>query len=156
LANLGLGHGAVDWGAGYTYLNPSTGREFSAVGGFTYNFENPDTNYQSGIDFHLDWGAAQFLSKQFFIGAVGYTYQQVTGDHGTGDVIGDFKSRVFGVGPQVGFLFPVGDRQGYLNLKGYKEFGAENRPEGWNMWLTFQISSAATALSPTSKRLAIR
>jgi hypothetical protein len=43
LANLGLGHGAVDWGAGYTYLDPSTGREFSIVGGLTYNFENPDT-----------------------------------------------------------------------------------------------------------------
>ena len=36
LANLGIGHGAVDGGAGYTYFNPQTGHEFSAVGGFTY------------------------------------------------------------------------------------------------------------------------
>jgi hypothetical protein len=35
---------------------------------------------------------------------------------------------VFAVGPQIGYLFPVGDTQGYLNLKGYKEFGAEHRP----------------------------
>ena len=33
--------------------------------------------------------------------------------------------------------------QGYLNLKGYYEFAAENRPEGWNAWVTFSISPAA-------------
>ena len=50
LANLGLGHNAVDAGGGYTYFNPATGREFSAVLGFTYNFENNRTQYQSGIE----------------------------------------------------------------------------------------------------------
>jgi hypothetical protein len=39
LANLGIGHGAVDAGGGYTYFNPQTGQEFSAVLGFTYNFQ---------------------------------------------------------------------------------------------------------------------
>jgi Putative MetA-pathway of phenol degradation len=33
LANLGLGHAAIDAGGGYTYFNPATGREFSAVAG---------------------------------------------------------------------------------------------------------------------------
>jgi len=37
--------------------------------------------------------------------------------------------------------------QGYLNLKGYKEFGAEHRAEGWNAWLTFAISPAAKETS---------
>ena len=32
--------------------------------------------------------------------------------------------------------------QGYVNLKGYKEFAAENRPEGWNVWLSFAVSPA--------------
>ena len=40
LANLGIGHNAIDAGGGYTYFNPQTGHEFSAVLGFTYNFEN--------------------------------------------------------------------------------------------------------------------
>lgn len=57
--------------------------------------------------------------------------------------MGDFKSRVFAVGPQLGYIFPVAGQQGYLNLKGYKEFGAEHRPEGWNVWLTLVISPAA-------------
>ena len=148
LANLGLGHGAIDGGAGYTYFNPATGHEFSAVTGLTYNFINPVTNYQSGVDWHLDWGASQFVSKQVHIGLVGYVYQQLTADSGQAPILGEFKSRVLGIGPQIGFIFPVGTMQGYLNLKGYKEFAAENRPEGWNAWVTFSISPAAAGPPP--------
>ncbi|MGF6306283.1 hypothetical protein ABIB82_000297 [Bradyrhizobium sp. i1.8.4] len=151
LSNIGIGHGGIDLGGGYTYLNPATGNEFSGVAGFTYNFKNPTTQYQSGIDFHFDWGASHFLSKQLFVGLVGYAYQQITDDFGAAPFLGGFRSRVFGAGPQLGYLFPIGDKQGYLNLKGYKEFAAENRPEGWNVWLTFSISNAAptSTVTPT-------
>ena len=151
LANLGIGHGAIDGGGGYTYFNPETGHEFSAVAGFTYNFKNPDTQYQSGVDFHVDWGASQFLSKQVFVGLVGYAYQQVTDDSGANPILGAFRSRVLGIGPQIGYLFPVGNMQGYLNLKGYGEFDAANRPSGWNAWLTFSISPMApvSTVTPT-------
>lgn len=142
LANIGLGHGAIDFGGGYTYLNPTTGIEFSGVGGFTYNFKNPDTQYQSGIDFHFDWGVSQFLTKQVFVGLVGYAYQQITDDVGQPTVLGGFRSRVLGVGPQIGYIFPIGSNQAFLGLKGYGEFGAANRASGWNTWLTFSISEA--------------
>jgi hypothetical protein len=142
LANLGLGHGAIDAGAGYTYFNPATGHEFSAVAGFTYNLKNQTTQYQSGVDFHLDWGASQFLSKQFFVGLVGYAYDQLTADSGSGDRVGAFESRVLSVGPQLGYIFPVAGKQGFLGVKSYFEFGAKNRPEGWNTWLTLAISDA--------------
>ncbi len=150
LANLGIGHGAIDGGVGYTYFNPATGHEFSAVTGLTYNFINPVTNYQSGVDWHLDWGASQFISKQVHIGLVGYVYQQLTADSGQAPILGDFKSRVLGIGPQIGFIFPVGDMLGYLNFKGYKEFAAENRPAGWDGWVTFSISPAAAPPPPQS------
>jgi hypothetical protein len=78
LANIGLGHGAIDGGVGYTYFDQKTGHEFSAVLGFTGNFENQSTGYTSGIDSHLDWGASQFLSKQLMVGLVGYFYEQLT------------------------------------------------------------------------------
>jgi hypothetical protein len=151
LSNLGIGHGAIDGGGGYTYFNPTTGHEFSGVGGFTYNFKNPDTGVQSGVDFHFDWGASQFLSKQLFVGLVGYAYQQITDDTGGSPLLGGFRSRVLGVGPQIGYLFPIGNMQGYLNLKGYGEFDAANRPSGWNTWLTFSISPAApdSTVTPT-------
>ena len=149
LGNLGIGHGAVDGGAGYTYLNETTGHEFSAVGGFTYNLINTSTNYQNGVDFHLDWGASQYLSKQLFIGVVGYLYDQVSADSGSGDRVGAFESRVVGVGPQIGYLFPLGDMQGYLNLKGYGEFDAQHRASGFNVWLTFAITPPAPTPSMT-------
>jgi hypothetical protein len=155
LSNIGIGHGGIDLGAGYTYLNPMTGWEFSGVAGFTYNFKNTTTQYQNGIDFHFDWGASRFLSKQVFVGLVGYAYQQITDDFGAAPFLGGFRSRVFGVGPQLGYLFPIGDKQGYLNFKGYKEFASENRPEGWNVWVTFAISNAAPTSTVTPTRHAI-
>jgi hypothetical protein len=148
LSNIGIGHGAIDGGAGYTYFNPQTGRELSAVTGLTANFKNSSTDYQNGVDWHLDWGMSQFLSKQVHVGAVGYFYQQLTGDSGGGDRLGDFKSRVIGIGPQIGFIFPVGNMQGYLNVKGYKEFDEEHRAAGWNGWVTFAISPPAPSPPP--------
>lgn len=97
LSNLGIGHGAIDAGGGYTYLNPAAGQTLSGVAGFTYNFKNPDTQVQSGVDFHFDWSAAQFLSKQVFVGVVGYAYQQVSDDTGGSPILGGFRSRVLGV-----------------------------------------------------------
>jgi hypothetical protein len=151
LANLGIGHWAIDAGGGYTYFDPKTGREASAVLGFTYNFINPATQYQNGVDMHLDWGASQFLTKQWQVGLVGYLFQEIGCDSGSGDRVGCFRSRVVGVGPQVGYIFPISDKlQGYLNLKAYGEFANENRPAGWNLWLTFNLQPAGAP--PTSAR----
>ena len=154
ISNIGLGHGTIDAGGGYTYFDPQTGHEFSGVLGFTYNFENHSDQYQSGVDMHFDWSVSQFVTKQFQIGAVGYVYKEIGCDSGSGDRVGCFQSQVVGVGPQLGFIFPVGDLQGYLNLKYYSEFAAENRPHGWNTWVTFTISPAAPSPSTsTPKRI---
>ncbi|MCC6198323.1 MAG: transporter [Burkholderiales bacterium] len=143
LANIGVNHWSIDAGGGYTYLDPKKGHELSAVAGLTYNFENEDTDYQNGIDGHVDWAASQFLNEQLHVGVVGYFFYQLTGDSGSGAVLGDFKSRVNAIGPQVGYFFAVGREKGYFNLKGFWEFDAKNRPEGWNLWLTAAIPLSA-------------
>ena len=145
LANLGIGHAAVDVGGAYTYLNPSTGWEFSATAGVTFNFENQDTGYTNGIDAHLDVGTAKFLSEQLFIGVVGFAYQQLTPDDGQPAVLGDFKSRTFGIGPQLGWNFIIGDVPVYTNLRGYIEVGAKNRPEGGSAFVTVNLPISAWA-----------
>ena len=151
LANIGLGHGAIDGGAGYTYFDPKTGHEFSAVLGFTGNFENTSTNYTSGVDMHLDWGASQFLTKQVQVGLVGYVYDQISPDRGCAPIICPFESRVAGIGPQFGYIFPISPTlQGYINLKAYGEFAHNDRPDGWNAWVTFVISPAAPTPAPPS------
>jgi len=144
LVNLGLGHGAIDGGGGYTYLNPSNNLEFSAVAGLTYNLYNWHSQYQNGLDAHLDTGASYFLTKQLNVGLVGYYFQQITGDRGAGANLGANISRVAGVGPQLNYFFPVGDKiAGVASVKAYKEFAAQNRAEGWNAWLTIAFSPAA-------------
>ena len=139
LANLGTNHWSLDGGGGYTYLDPKKGHEVSAVLGFTRNFENHDTDYTNGVDAHLDWAASQFLSETWHVGLVGYCFKQLTGDSDSGATLGDFKSQVYAIGPQAGYFFTIGGRKWYANLKGYYEFDAENRPEGWNAWLTLAI-----------------
>ena len=153
IANLGIGHNAIDAGGAYTYLNQKTGFEFSATLGFTYNFKNEHTQYQNGVNMHLDLGASQFLTKQWQVGLVGYLYDQLSCDTGLGNRVGCFEGRVAGIGPQVGYIFPISKEwQGYINVKGYGEFAAQNRPDGWNAWLTFAISPAAPGEAPPSAK----
>jgi opacity protein-like surface antigen len=153
LSNIGIGHGAVDGGIGYTYFNPQTGHEFSGTLGYTSNMTNHSTQYRNGTDLHFDWGASQFLGKNVQVGAVGYVYEQQSGDSGAGDKVGPFRSRVVGIGPQLGFIIPVSAyTQAYLNIKGYKEFDHENRPAGWNTWVTLVLSPAEQQASGAASR----
>ena len=141
LAGVGLGHWALDAGMGYTFLSPG-GFEFSLTAGMTYNFVNPSTQYQSGMDGHIDLGTSYALSEQVYVGAVGYLYNQLSPDTGGPALLGDFRSRVAGAGPQAGWSFTAGPVAVDVNLRGYKEFAAQNRPEGWNAWLTVSLSAA--------------
>jgi hypothetical protein len=77
---------------------------------------------------------------------VGYFYQQVMGARGSGATPGDFKARIVGIGPQVGYFFELWERKWYGNVKTYYEFAAQNRPDGWNVWLSLLIP-----LSPAKK-----
>jgi hypothetical protein len=148
LANIGLGHGAIDAGGGYTYFNPHSGYEFSAVLGFTYNFENPDTHYTSGVDAHLDWGVSRTLSGGWLLGLAGYVYYQLSADRYPtagalgalqSQALGDFKSRVAAIGPELGYSFNASGGQASLNLRGYWEFWAQNRPEGYALFATLDL-----------------
>ena len=145
LANLGMGHGAIDGGGGYTYFDEKTGREFSSVLGVTYNWKNTHTDYQNGVDLHLDLEASQFLSEQWQVGAVGYVYQQLSADKYSTEgiagavraqALGSFKSRVAAAGPELGYMFKIGNKQAYANLRAYWEFWAQNRAEGYAIFGT--------------------
>ena len=141
LAGVGLGHWAIDWGLGYTYMAPS-GFELSLTAGLTYNFVNPQTGYQSGLDGHVDFGTSYSFNDSLYAGAVAYIYNQVSPDTGGSARLGDFRSSVAGVGPQIGWSF-AGAGLGFdVNVRGYKEFAAEHRPEGWNAYLTLSIGAA--------------
>jgi hypothetical protein len=69
--------------------------------------------------------------------------------------LGENLSRVAGIGPQLGYLFPVAGMQGFLSMKAYWEFDAARRAEGWNTWVTFALSPAAPqkAMSAPKSRM---
>ena len=45
-------------------------------------------------------------------------------------------------GGQLGYTVSLGELDANLNVKAYKEFAAANRPEGWNLWLTYTLPPA--------------
>lgn len=128
--NPGRNHWAIDPMAAVTYLNEKIGLELSGAAGITFNFENSDTDYESGEEFHLDLAVMQHLSDKFRFGLVGYAYKQLSGDSGSG-APDDFKGRVYGWGPVIGGTIPLGQKHNlFLNARYYNEFDAKNRLEG--------------------------
>jgi hypothetical protein len=143
LSNVGLGRAAVDGGVVYTYEDATSSRSFSVAGGVTYNFINRDTDYRSGVDAHLGVSAMLPVGDTWRAGLTGYLYYQLTGDSGSGNTCGPCKSRVAGVGPQVSATFPVAGQSWSLDVRGYREFRARNRLEGYAVFAVLDIPLAA-------------
>ena len=47
-------------------------------------------------------------------------------------------------------IIPMGARDANVNVKAYKEFAGANRPEGWNLWVTYALSPADPAAARTT------
>ncbi len=139
MSTPGFGFGAIDGGLGYTY-DGGKGLEFSVVAGVTYNFQNPTTGYRNGIDGHIDLGTSWAVLDPFYIGAVGYYFHQLTADEGAPVELGAHMSRIAGAGPQVGWSFRTGSVEVDVNVRGYAEFAAQNRPQGYTAWFTVTLS----------------
>ncbi len=129
-ANIGFNHWTLDTTAGVTWLDPKTGFEISAAPGFTFNWENPDTNYTTGTEFHVEFAVLEHFTKKFAVGIAGFHYVQLTGDSGSGAVLGDFKGRATALGPIVTYDFAIGKTPVKLQGMWLQEFGVEHRLEG--------------------------
>jgi hypothetical protein len=77
---VGFHRPRVDTGWAFTWTDKQTKLQVSGTAGFTFNFENSATNYQSGDDFYWEWAVGFECIKGLVIGVVGYDYRQVTGD----------------------------------------------------------------------------
>jgi len=94
-----------------TWANAPTGTAISIAPGIMVNTENDETDYKTGTEFHLDFVINQFLSKSVAVGIRGYYYKQITGDSGSGAVLGDFKSESYGIGPGVVWIPTICQRR---------------------------------------------
>jgi hypothetical protein len=145
LSNIGFNHWGIDATAAVTWLDPDLGAELSVASGITFNFENPDTNYKSGTEFHAEFAATKIVSQQFSFGLVGYYYNQITGDSGEGAKLGDFKGHVAAIGPALNYTFMAGQTPIATNLRYFHEFDVENRLAGDAFFLvvTVPVTSAS-------------
>ena len=128
--NLGLNYYSFETDLAVTYFNQDNGRDLSILLGYIYNTENEDTDYHSGQEIHLDYMLNQWVSESVAIGIHGFFYRQITGDSGSGAILGDFKGRLSGIGPA---LFWQKKMMGLDIMTGFRwlhEFSGKNRFEG--------------------------
>ena len=137
LANTGKNFWTLEPTVGFMYFGQKNGIEASAFLGADYNFENEDTDYQSGMQAHLDGTLAQHFplwGGLAGIGVNGYWYEQIEGDSGTGATFGEFKGRTAGLGPVVSYATKIGGVDVVGELKWLHEFETKLRPEGDFVW----------------------
>jgi hypothetical protein len=127
---IGLNRPGIDTGWAFTWANKATKLQLNGAMGVTFNFENTANNYKSGNDFHFEWAAGYELAHGLVVGVVGYDYRQLTGDSGSGAVLGPFKGTVDAIGLGMSGTTMVGKTPVIINLRTYREFNAENRWEG--------------------------
>lgn len=138
-SNLAFNHWGLATIGAVTWLDPNIGLEISAAPGFTFNWENPDSDYETGTEFHVEFAVLQHFSPKFAVGVAGFHYQQITGDSGAGARLGDFKGRVTAVGPIATFNFNLGKLPVSTQLSWMHDFNVENRLEGDLGILTFSM-----------------
>ena len=119
------------------------GLELSSAVGFTFNGENPDTNYTTGTEFHVEWALVQHLSKTFSLGFAGYHYDQITGDSGAGATLGDFEGRVTAIGPVMTYGFNFAKIPVSTQWSWFHECDVENRATGDVGMLTVSLPLSA-------------
>ncbi len=136
LVNLGRNYWSFDTVTAVTWFDPEKGAEVSIQPGLMLNTKNSATDYLTGTEFHLDFTLNQFLSPSFALGIRGYYYQQITGDSGSGAILGDYKSESFGAGPGFVWIPKFGGGQLTVLGKWIHDFNAENRFESEYVTLT--------------------
>lgn len=130
LANIAFHRWAGDVSVATSLHDIKSGWDVSGKVGLTFNGRNKDTEYDSGNDFHAEAAIEKSFSPKFSAGALGYYFQQVTGDSGDGAKLGPYKGRIFGLGGTMAFNTMMGRSPANIRFRLIREFSAENRPEG--------------------------
>jgi hypothetical protein len=139
IVNMGFNHWAFDASGAVTWLDPAIGFEVSLAAGFTFNAENPDTDYRTGTEFHVEYALMQHFSERFSVGVAGYYYDQITADSGNGATLGAFEGQVAAIGPNLTYNFQAGGLPVATNLRWMHEFDAVNRTQGDAVFGTITI-----------------
>jgi hypothetical protein len=139
LGNTGLNYWTFDPTVGAVYSHKASGFNAMLHAGYAMNTENTDTQYQSGSMLHLEGVIQQFLPVGpgiLSLGVEGFYFDQLTGDSGSGATLGDFKGQTYGLGPLLGYILPLENKQSLVfELKWLMELETKRRLAGDYIWL---------------------
>jgi hypothetical protein len=142
LANVGKNYWTFEPAISLSYISSKIGLELSAFAGVDFNTENHKTDYQTGTQFHLDLTVAEhlpLLGGIIGIGANGFYYQQISGDSGSGAILGDFKGRTVGIGPVLSYAMKIWKKDLVAEVKWLPELDVKNRLDGDSIWFKLGI-----------------
>ena len=142
LANVGKNYWTLEPAVSISYLSSKTGLELTTFAGLDFNTKNEDTNYQTGNQFHLDVTVAEHLplfGGIIGVGANGFYYQQVSGDSGSGAVLGDFKGHTLGIGPVLSYAKKISGKDLVAEIKWLPDIDVEKRLEGDSVWFKLAL-----------------
>lgn len=128
--NVSRNYYSFDTVLAMTWLDPGLGLEISVVPGLMVNTENPDTNYRTGTEFHMDFMLNKYFSKEFAIGLHGYVYQQVADDSGDGVVEQGLRGSSVALGPSFLWVPSSLGIKGKIVGKWLHEIDAHDRFQG--------------------------
>ncbi len=142
LANVGKNYWTFEPGIMASWLSSKLGTEASLFAGVDFNTKNDATDYQSGTSFHLDGTLAQHLplgKGLIGVGANAFYYQQISGDSGSGAVLGELEGRTLGIGPALSYVRPIGKTQLLAEVKWLPELEVNKRLKGDYIWFKLGI-----------------
>jgi len=143
LANIGKNYWTFEPAGSISWFSSKFGLEATAFAGFDISTKNNTTDYQSGDVFHFDATVAEHLPVGKLgivgVGANAFVYQQVTGDSGSGALLGGFEGRTVGVGPVVSLLTKIGHCSVAAEVKWLPEVDTEKRLKGDYIWFKLGV-----------------
>ena len=123
---------------------PSERTELSVKATYSFNEENPDTDYRSGQLFHFDYSASYRVTNSLRLGVNGYYLKHTTDDEQYGKTVtfmgekvdDGVRGQVFAIGPALHLTFL---KYASFEVRWAKEYAVENRPEGEMLWAKLNL-----------------
>jgi hypothetical protein len=127
---IGFHRPGIDTGWAFTWVDKPSKIQLNGTAGFTFNFENTATNYQSGNEFHWEWAIGREVTQGLVLGIVGYDYRQLERDSGPTAIASTIKAQVDAIGAGVSYTTVIDKTPVIFNLRHYQEFNGKDRFEG--------------------------
>lgn len=132
--NIGLNHWAFSPIFNFSYISDG-GLEVSSSFQMDFSTRNKDTGYRNGVEYRHEFAVGQHFGP-WTAGVGGYYYTQLSNDSSPSLTDGN-RAKVMALGPALSFYAP-GLPPVFIHA--YKEFGARNRTEGYQISMRVSYS----------------